>query len=166
MHKSHLAPMELPKGLAARCFSLVLNARRNTSGVTAIEFAMVVPILIGLAIATVDLGLGVYTDTQLANAAHSGASYAVQYSYDANAMTAAAQASTSLKNVTVSSSEFCGCPTATGITTTSCTSTCSDGLTAGTFAQVTATKQYATLLAYPGIPATINLSKQATVRIQ
>ncbi len=158
--------MALPKNVAARCLSFVLKARRNIDGVTAIEFAMIAPILIGLAIATVDLGLGVYTDTQLANAAHSGASYAVQYSYDPNAMTAAAQASTSLKNVTVTSAEFCGCPTATGVTATSCTSTCSDGLSAGTFAQVTATKQYATLLAYPGIPATINLSKQATVRIQ
>jgi Flp pilus assembly protein TadG len=127
---------------------------------------MIAPMLIGLAVATVDLGLGVYTDTQLANAAHSGASYAVQYSYDPNAMTAAAQASTSLKNVNVTSAQFCGCPTTTGVSATTCGATCSDGLTAGTFAQVVATKQYATLLSYPGIPATLRLSKQATVRIQ
>ncbi|HEX3652186.1 MAG TPA: TadE/TadG family type IV pilus assembly protein [Rhizomicrobium sp.] len=152
--------------LTARSLGLLMQARRDTSGVTAIEFAMIAPILIGIAIAVIDLGLGVYTDTQLANAAHSGASYAVQYSYDSNAMATAAQASTNLKNVNVTTAQFCGCPTDTGVTTASCGSTCSDGLTAGTFAQVTASKQYTTLLSYPGIPASINLSKQATVRTQ
>lgn len=145
---------------------LLRRISADTSGVSAVEFAMIVPMLLGLAISTVDLGLGVYTDTQLSNVAQSGASYAMQYGYDTTAITSAAQAATALSNVSIATTEFCGCPSDTGVSATSCTSTCSDGLTAGTFAQVTASKQYATLLSYPGIPATLSLSKQATVRIQ
>jgi Flp pilus assembly protein TadG len=140
--------------------------RRDRRGVTAVEFAIIAPILIGMFVSVIDLGLGLYTQVQLANAAQAGAAYAMQKGYNASAMATVAQSSTRLTNLTVATSQFCGCPSATGVTTTSCTASCGDGLTAGTFAQVTATKDYSTLLSYPGLPTSFHMSEQATARTQ
>ena len=140
--------------------------RREQAGATAVEFAVIAPILIAMMIGIVDYGLGLYTDTQLANAAQAAVDYAMQKGYDAAAMTTVAQSSTRLTGITAAPSQYCGCPSATGVTSTSCDSSCSDGLTAGTYAKVVATKEYGTLLSYPGIPANIHLSETATARVQ
>jgi Flp pilus assembly protein TadG len=148
---------------------LILRARRiseDERGVTAVEFAMIAPILIAMMISIVDLGLGLYTDTQLANAAQAGAAYAMQKGYDSSTMTTVAQSSTRLTGVTVNVSQYCGCPSANGVVSATCGSSCGDGLTAGTYAQVAATKDYSTLLSYPGLPATFHLSETATARTQ
>jgi len=142
------------------------NIRRDERGVTAIEFAVIAPILVGMFISIVDLGLGLYTQVQLANAAQAGAAYAMQKGYNSLGMITVAQSSTRLTGVSVTTSQFCGCPSSSGVTTTACDASCSDGLTAGTFAQVTATKDYATILSYPGLPSSFHMSEQATARTQ
>jgi Flp pilus assembly protein TadG len=142
------------------------SLQRDQRGVTAIEFAVIAPIMIGMFISIADLGLGLYTQVQLANAAQAGAAYAMQKGYNGDTMRTVAQASTRLTSVTVATSQFCGCPSTTGVTVTTCASSCGDGLTAGTFAQVIASKAYSTLLSYPGIPSTINMSETATARTQ
>jgi Flp pilus assembly protein TadG len=155
--------------MASTAWRLRRQARRipqDKSGATAVEFAMIAPILIAMAISIVDLGLGLYTDAQLANAAQAGALYAMQKGYDSGAMSTVAQSSTRLTGVSVAVSQYCGCPSVSGVVSTTCGSSCSDGLTAGTFAQVIATKDYGTLLSYPGLPATFHLSETATARTQ
>ena len=142
------------------------SLRRDRRGVTAVEFAIIVPVMIGMCISIVDFGLGLYTQVQVADAAQSGAAYAMQKGYNAAGMTYAAQTSTRLTGLTVATSTFCGCPSDSGVTTTSCTASCGDGLTAGTFAQVSVSKAYSTLLSYPGIPTTLNLSETAVARTQ
>src|SRR3954468_9358523 len=145
----------------------LLQVKHDQRGVTAFEFAMIAPILIALAVSTIDLGIGIYTDTQLSNSAQTGAYYAMQYGYSVDAITAAAQSASRLKDITVTPTQICGCPSGSGgVTQASCTATCSDGLIAGAFAQVTAAKDYTPLLPYPGLPAVYHLSKQATVRLQ
>jgi len=139
---------------------------RDTRGATAVEFAIIAPVLIAMFISIVDLGLGLYTDTQLANAAQAGAAYAMQKGYNASAMTTIAQSATRLTGVGVATSQFCGCPSASGVVNTSCDSSCNDGLTAGTFTSVVATKDYSTILSYPGLPASFHLSETATARTQ
>ena len=140
--------------------------RRDESGVTAVEFAIIGPILIGMFVSIVDLGLGLYNQVQLANAAQAAADYAMQKGYNSDAMTTVAQAATRLAGVTVANSQFCGCPSSSGVTTITCGSSCSDGLTAGTFARTTTTKDYSTLLQYPGLPATFHLSETSLARVQ
>ena len=127
--------------------------RRDESGVTAVEFAIIGPILIGMFVSIVDLGLGLYN-------------HAMQKGYNSDAMTTVAQAATRLAGVTVANSQFCGCPSSSGVTTITCGSSCSDGLTAGTFARTTTTKDYSTLLQYPGLPATFHLSETSLARVQ
>lgn len=155
--------------LASVSRRLLLDATRirdDRRGVTAIEFAMIAPILIALMISIVDLGVGMYTDTQLANAAQAGATYAMQKGYDAGVITTVTQASTRLTGVSVAVSQYCGCPSNTGVVTATCGSSCSGGLTAGTFAQVVATKDYSPLLSYPALPGTFHLSETAMARTQ
>jgi Flp pilus assembly protein TadG len=142
------------------------SLRRDRRGVTAVEFAIIAPVMIGMCISVVDFGLGLYTQVQVADAAQAGAAYAMQKGYNSTAMATVAKASTKLTGLTVATSQFCGCPSATGVTTTSCTASCGDGLTAGTFAQISVAKAYSTLLSYPGLPTTINMSESAVARTQ
>jgi Flp pilus assembly protein TadG len=142
------------------------SLRRDRRGVAAVEFAIIVPVLIGMFMGVVDLGLGLFTQVQLANAAQAGAAYAMQKGYNAGGMTYAAQTSTRLTGLTVTPSQFCGCPSDTGVISTSCTASCGDGLTAGTFVQISVSKAYSTLLSYPGLPSTINMSESAVARTQ
>lgn len=143
-----------------------LHAWRDRRGVSAIEFAIIAPVLIAMMVCITDFGLGYYADTQLSSAAQAGAAYAVQKGYDAAGMSTAAQAASRLSNVGVAPSEFCGCPGANGVVSATCTATCSDGLRAGTFAQVTATTDYTPLISYPGLSAVFHLREQATARLQ
>jgi Flp pilus assembly protein TadG len=153
--------------------SLVPRAKRlsktfgkDRRGVSAVEFAFVAPMLVTLVVSIADLGLGVYTNTQLANAAQYGAAYVVQNGYDSAGVATAVQAETSLSHLSVSSSQFCGCPGAAGIAQTSCSASCSDGLSPGTFAQIAAAKDYSTVLPYPGLPSTFHLTQQSVVRLK
>lgn len=142
------------------------GAWRDERGVSAVEFALIAPMLVAMMVCIADFGLGYYTDTQLANAAQAGAAYAVQKGYDVAGMTSAAQSSSKLSNVGVTPAQFCGCPSADGVIGTSCSTICNDGLRAGTFAQVTATVDYTTLVPYPGLPSVFHLSEKTTARLQ
>jgi Flp pilus assembly protein TadG len=161
-------PLDLTSiaSLAARVRALPLALGRDQRGVSAIEFAFVAPLLVALFVCIADLGMGIYTNTQLANAAQYGTAYAVQNGYNSANIVTAVRSETSLSNVTVSSSQFCGCPGSSGITQTACSATCSDGLSPGTFTQIAAAKDYSTILPYPGLPSTFHLSQQSTVRLK
>lgn len=139
---------------------------RDTSGIAAVEFAMIVPALLAMFICISDLGVGIYTDMQVNNAAQYGTEYAVRNGYDATAITNAVRNATSLASVTVNTSQSCGCPSGNTIVTTSCSASCGDGTNAGTFVQVSATNTYTTFIHYPGLPASFTLVGQSNVRLQ
>jgi Flp pilus assembly protein TadG len=138
----------------------------DSRGIAAVEFAMIVPILLLMFVCISDFGIGIYTNMQVENAAQYGAEYAVVNGYDTSAITNAVRGSTSLNNISVSPTQFCGCPSGSSITSTSCTATCSDGSTAGTFVQVSVAHDYSTLISYPGLPASFHLASQSTARLQ
>ena len=142
------------------------RAWRDEDGVSAVEFALIAPLLIAMMVCIVDFGLGYYTDTQLASAAQAGAAYAVHKGYDAAGITTIVQSATKLGNIGVAPAQFCGCPSATGVIGASCGAMCDDGLRAGTFAEVTATADYTPLVSYPGLPNVFHLSEKATARLQ
>jgi Flp pilus assembly protein TadG len=140
--------------------------RHDIAGVTAIEFAMIAPIMALMFVGIADLGIGIFTDMEVQNAAQYGTEYALLKGYDSAAIVTAVTGSTSLTHATVSPSQFCGCPSGTGIASSSCDSTCADGTKAGTFAQVSVSDTYTTLIPYPGLPASFRLSAQSTARLQ
>ena len=140
--------------------------RRDNRGVTAVEFALIVPMALFMFVAISDLGIGIYTNMKVENAAQYGTEYAVVNGYDASAITSAVRGATTLSNITVSPNQFCGCPSGSSITSTSCTATCSDGTLAGTFVQVSVGNTYTTLISYPGLPSSFQLASQSTARLQ
>ena len=150
----------------AHARSALQRLPRNSSGIAAVEFALIVPALLLMFVCIADLGMGIYADMQVNNAAQYGTEYAVRNGYNSSAITSAVQNASSLGSLSVSPSEYCGCPSGNSITTTSCTASCSDGTTAGTFVQVSVSHTYTTLIHYPGLPTSFALAAQSSVRLQ
>ncbi len=147
-----------------------INGREDgVSGVAAIEFAILAPLLIVLLVFTIDLGIGFYRKMQVQNAAQAGAQYAAVHGFNATSVSNAVLSATSFLGIAASPapSQFCGCPSSTGVTTATCGSTCSSsGSAPGSYVVVTAQGSYNTLFSYPGIPNAFNFTGQATVRLQ
>jgi Flp pilus assembly protein TadG len=151
-------------GILCRFFT---RAVRNTSGVAAVEFAVVVPILTLMVIAIADIGLGVYHKMQVEDAAQAGAEWAIRNGFDANAISSAVASATNAP-VTASPSpvQFCGCATGSSVSSVACGTTCPGGAKAGTYATVSAQLTYKTTLNYTLVPSTYNFSVQSMVRLQ
>ena len=143
--------------------------RRHSSGAAAVEFALIAPVLAGLLLPMVDFGIGAYEKMRVESAAEAGAQYALANasSYSASLITTAVQSATTLASVAVTPNESCNCITNSTIgTAISCTSTCADGSTPGTFISVATQVSYIPMLSYPGVPNPMTLNGYAVVRVQ
>jgi Flp pilus assembly protein TadG len=145
-----------------------LPALANTEALAGIEFGLLVPILLMLTVCTVDLGIAAYDVMQVENAAQAGGEYATVHGYNVTSISNAITSATTLSGLTASPAptEFCGCPSSSGITTATCNSTCSDGSIAGVYVAASATATYTTLIHYPMLPPTFTFVNKATARIQ
>ncbi len=141
---------------------------RGVEGVAAIEFAVITPTFVLALICASDLGLGIYRQMQVQDAAQFGAEYAVAHGFDAGAISAAVSATSSFPSLSVSPppAQYCGCPTSSGVTVADCGSSCPSGGSPGTYVTVSTQGIYKTILSYPVIPSSFTFSNQATVRIQ
>lgn len=162
------APAHRPSRARSIFRRVLARAAGDTSGVAAIEFGIVVPILVLMVVATVDIGMGFYRKMQVEDAAQAGAQWAIKNGFDANAITNAVTAATSATSISVSPTpvQFCGCATGSTITTATCGTTCSGGVQAGTYTTVSAQMTYSTILPYGIFPSAYNFSSQSTVRLQ
>ena len=137
-------------------------------GTAAIEFAIVGPMLVVMMVCTVDLGAGMFRKMQVQNAAQAGAMYAALHGFTASSISNAVTSASGFSGVSASPapSQFCGCASNSGVTSITCTSTCSGGSTPGTYVTVSAQGVYTTILPYPMVPESFTLTSQSTVRIQ
>jgi Flp pilus assembly protein TadG len=163
--------MNHPDGLRTRLrnsLDRLFGSDNCDSGLAAIEFGMIAPVLALAIIGTVDLGMGIYRKMQVQNAAQAGAEYAVTHGFVASAVTSAITNATALPTIQVSPEpvKFCGCPSAAGVIAAACGSTCPGGAQAGTYITASARTTYVTLLPYPLFPTSFDLAAQSTVRIQ
>jgi Flp pilus assembly protein TadG len=98
------------------------RSRRRQLGTAAIEFGLFIPVLLILLTGTAELGLLMYEGMQVNNAVEAGALYAATNGFDSAAITTAVTNASVLPTglntlaATPAPSQFCGCPTATGIT--------------------------------------------------
>ncbi len=141
---------------------------RAISGVAAVEFALIGGMLALLLVVGTDLGFVAFSDMQVETAAQSGAEYAAVHGFNATSISTAVTAATSASGISASPqpTSFCGCASGATVSTATCGSVCSDGTSAGTYVQVTATRSYSTLLSYPTLPRTFQQTSVATVRIR
>ena len=137
-------------------------------GTAAIEFAIASPFLLVLLAGITELGFAVYQQIQVENAAQAGALYAIQNGFDAAGISAAVTNAGGAGNAVTASpapSQFCGCPSAAGIATAACGSTCTGGNNAGTYVQVNAAAAHQAIISWPGVTAPASLSAQSIVRV-
>jgi Flp pilus assembly protein TadG len=141
---------------------------RDTRGSAGVEFAIIGPAFALMLVGTADFSLGVYHKMQVQNAAQAGAQYAAVNGFNASSISSAVLAATSYSGIASSPApiQFCGCPSATGVTSATCGSACAGGSTAGTYVTASAQATYTTILAYPGIPSSFIFTGQSTVKIQ
>ena len=156
-------------GLRSKSFCKGFSrALRNDRGVAAVEMALLTPVVVVMLLGVVDLGIRVWTNARVVNAANAGIEYAAIKGYNSTAIRSAAQSATTV-SVTVSApAPTYGCPTAAGSLTseTSSTSVCSDGYKAGTYVTVTASDTYTTFAPILwGGSSSVTLSATAVTRI-
>jgi Flp pilus assembly protein TadG len=149
---------------------------RSESGQNLLELGLLLPTFLLLLMGIFDLGRYMYIYILVENAARAGAAYGAQtlgQSVDTAGIQAAAQNdyqnSGGVSALTVNSSVSCGCDVAGAApTSVACTGgsagTCASGHWVVTLT-VTASGAYSALFPYPGIPASINVSEAATLRV-
>ena len=152
-----------------RWMGRVARLVRADRGNAAVEFAIATPILIALLVPVADLGIAFSQQLQVQEAAQAGAQYAVLHGFNSSAISNAVTSASTLSGVTAypAPTEGCGCPNASsGITAATCSSTCSNGETAGTYVRVNAKYNYTTVLPYSVLGSGMTLTAQTAVRIQ
>ena len=140
-------------------------------GSVAVELALLAPVLAGVLIGIVDIGTYINQKMQLQSAARAGAQYAIQS--DGNAEDTAgifdvvAAASNMDAGFTVTSVAFCGCAdgTETTVSTTGCGGTCAGGDSPALSVRVTVSNTFTPIFPYPGLPDSVDLQGQTSLRV-
>ncbi len=147
---------------------------RDRRGVSALEFALTVPVLIALTGFLADVGLLEQTRDSLTAAVNAGAQYAALAgtSVTAAAIQTAGQAATTLSPVTISvtgPAYYCtgtGAGGAVTLSTSASGATCGSGATAGMYVEITANYSYRPLMPVGGLLGNTVLDERAVVRLQ
>ena len=166
MGTTFLRPKMVRSGSAL--INLMRTLRGDAAGVAAIEFAIMVPALILMTVGIVDLGMGIYRNMQVQNAAQAGAQYAMMHPFDAGQIASVVSSATGLQGISASPApvQYCGCATSAGVSDVACGSTCPAGAIYGNYVQVSTQGTYTTLLPYPMIASSFTLTAQSNVRVQ
>src|SRR5580765_4241220 len=95
-------------------------------GSEALEFAVIAPMMVIAIVGTVDLGVGLYQNMQVQNAAQAGAVYAATHSFSAANISTVVASATKSSSVAASPApaQFCGCASNAGVATNTCNASC------------------------------------------
>jgi Flp pilus assembly protein TadG len=121
---------------------------RDRCGATAVEFALLAPVLTVMLLGIVDFGNLAYAQMQVATSAQAGADYALHNGFNATAIQTAVTSATS-RTVTASPApaQVTGCVTNNVLVTTTGTS-CPSGGSPGTYVVVNATSTFTPLVTF------------------
>jgi len=147
---------------------------RRRSGGSAIEFAILAPLLLIILTGVVELGMAAYQAMQAQTAVEAGILYAIQNGVTSpTAIGIAVTNATGTPGLTATPTPlvFCGCPSYTaGVGVVSqganCTTVCGDGSKPGTYVTVSAALSHSTIMPYLKLPLPATLTASATVRVQ
>src|SRR5215471_5477290 len=116
---------------ARRRLAALLGAR---DGNAALEFSIAAPVLAAVFVPLIDIGMAVYQQMQVQDAAQAGAQYAMAHGWNSSSIQSAVTNATALSvSASPAPSKSCGCPDSSSVSSASCGSTCPDGQTAGTY---------------------------------
>jgi Flp pilus assembly protein TadG len=136
---------------------MIALRRGRRSGVSSIEFALLMPIMLAMLVGLLDWGLAIDQRIQLQTAVRAGAQYALRNPTDTAGITAAVRAAAADRTLTVGDPViFCECNGGAA----SCTATCDSGLQR--FLSVSANQVFVPLT--PAGPTSV--SADVTLRVQ
>jgi Flp pilus assembly protein TadG len=136
---------------------------RSERGSSLVEVGLMLPVLGLLLFGAIDFGRAYYLSIEVANAAQAGAQFGVQNASGAGMQNAARSDAPDVPGITATASYGCECPDGSS-RSPNCTSSpgCANAVN---YVQVTTNATYTPLIPWPGIPSSIPLRGQATMRI-
>ncbi|GAC1563290.1 MAG: hypothetical protein NVS3B17_17560 [Vulcanimicrobiaceae bacterium] len=148
-----------------------MNLRRYDRGQSIVEAALIAPLFLVLALGAVDVGGYMYDGIEVANAAHTSAQYAVQTAQTVGDYAGTRTAGTSdAKQIAITidpTQGYCACDKSQS-TTFPCGQNavpCPRPDSLDTFVKVIATGTFKPIIALPGLPAQIIISKTAIQQV-
>ncbi|MDH5722031.1 MAG: pilus assembly protein [Alphaproteobacteria bacterium] len=135
----------------------------NTKGASAVEFALLAPILITLLVGTIDYGYYIVQRMELQSVATSVAEYVMIKQNDDNLVTVAGEVySGNPLDITVTSSYQCQCE---GGAPAACPLSCPGDDYQRRYVVVTVSQMHNILFPYPGFDSSVNLQSTARMRV-
>ena len=152
---------------AAMAHRKINQLQVRDSGSAAIEFGISLPLLALLFVVVAEIGFTAYQSLQVQNAVEAGLVYAVKNGNDSNGISKAVVNSSALAGITAmpAPTQFCGCPSASGIGVTSCSTTCAGGNSSGQYLQINAALKRQSIFPGSGLPLPATLTAKSIVRL-
>lgn len=145
--------------------SFFRRSASESEGSSFVELALVLPLFLLMLIPAVDIGRALYAAIEVSSAAGAGAMYGMQNPGDVAGMVSASQSGASnLAGVTATATYGCECSDGSSASAL-CTSTPTCTYNYVSYIDVVATAPYVTTLKYPGLPASMNISREARMRV-
>lgn len=147
---------------------LSVRKRQGGGGQSAVEFALAVPVLVLLFLATVELGRMFYFTIQVSNAARAGVQYGalsiINASDNTGMQNAAISDASNVRGLTADASHYCVC--SNGTSAPNCKTTdCSGGSRMEVYVQVTTSAPFQSLTGFAGIVLPSTLTGNAVMRV-
>ena len=137
----------------------------SCEGGSFVELALILPMFLLILVPTVDIGRAIYMSIEVASAAQAGAAYGIQNPTDASGMQSASTAGVSnLSGISAKATYGCECSDGTSASA-SCTSTPTCTYNSVNYVDVVATAPYSTTFGYPGLPSSMNISREIRLRV-
>lgn len=138
---------------------------RCRDGVGAVEFALLLPILLTLLLGVADFGLAVNEKMRLTSAARAGAQWAYKKAGDTGGVALAVQQAAGLDagRITIATQSFCGCVSGAAV---ACDGTCNDGNGVRSYVTVTVSENWSPLIISTVMASPVTLSGTVTLRLK
>ena len=138
----------------------------SSEGGSFVELALILPMFLLIFVPAVDIGRLFYVSIEVASAAQAGAAYGIQNPTDATGMQSASTAGASnLLKVSATATYGCECSDGSSASA-SCAAvpaTCTYNYV--NYVDVVATAPYSTTFTYPGLPSSMNISREIRLRV-
>jgi Flp pilus assembly protein TadG len=146
------------------------NLLHGDHGSAMIELGLLMPMFTLLLAGAADFARFAYASIEVSNAARAGIQYGMQNRNTAVDLTGMAQAAVNdgpdVSELKATAADFCVCTDGTSITCANAGTRCLSPARILQYVQVNTSAQLNTMFNYPGLPSTMNLTGQASARVQ
>ena len=138
----------------------------SCDGGSFVELAMVLPLFFLIFVPAVDIGRLLYVSIEVTSAAQAGAAYGIQNPTDASGMQSASTAAASnLTKLSATATYGCECSDGSSASTSCATTPAACTYNYVNYVDVVATAPYSTTFGYPGLPSSMNISREVRLRV-